>query len=56
MSAMALLETHPEPTDAEIRSWMMGSLCRCTGYRGISDSIRAAASLLRDKRRRAGGA
>ena len=31
MSAVALLETNPEPTDYEIRTWMMGSLCRCTG-------------------------
>ncbi len=31
MSAVALLETNPEPTDDEIRTWMMGSLCRCTG-------------------------
>ena len=31
MSAVALLETNPEPTDDEIRTWMIGSLCSCTG-------------------------
>jgi len=31
------------PSDAEIREWMLGNLCRCTGYYKIIESIRAAA-------------
>ena len=42
MSATALLEASPHPSDAEIRAWMMGNLCRCTGYFGIERAIRAA--------------
>jgi len=43
VSAKALLDTIPNPTDAEIREWMLGNLCRCTGYYKIIESIRAAA-------------
>jgi aerobic carbon-monoxide dehydrogenase small subunit len=43
VSATALLEAHPRPTDEQIREWMMGNLCRCTGYYGITRAIKAAA-------------
>ena len=43
ISAKALLDAMPNPTDAEIREWMLGNLCRCTGYYKIIESIRAAA-------------
>ena len=43
VSATALLEAHPRPTDDEISEWMMGNLCRCTGYYGIVRAIQAAA-------------
>ena len=43
ISAKALLDAIPNPTDAEIREWMLGNLCRCTGYYKIIESIRAAA-------------
>jgi aerobic carbon-monoxide dehydrogenase small subunit len=43
VAAKALLDTIPDPTDAEIRDWMLGNLCRCTGYYKIVESIRAAA-------------
>jgi aerobic carbon-monoxide dehydrogenase small subunit len=43
MSASALLAEHPAPSDDEIREWMMGNLCRCTGYAGIERAIKAAA-------------
>jgi len=42
MAATALLEEIPNPTEAEIRHWMMGNLCRCTGYYKIIRSIQAA--------------
>jgi len=44
IAATALLAEHPRPTDDEIREWMMGNLCRCTGYQGIARAIKAAAA------------
>jgi carbon-monoxide dehydrogenase small subunit len=43
MAAKALLDANPHPTKAEIQHWMMGNLCRCTGYYKIIESIEAAA-------------
>ena len=43
MAAKSLLETIPHPTEGEIKEWMMGNLCRCTGYYQIIESIQAAA-------------
>ena len=42
VSAKALLDSNPHPTDEEIREWMTGNLCRCTGYYKIVESIKAA--------------
>jgi carbon-monoxide dehydrogenase small subunit len=44
VSATALLDAKPHPTDRDIREWMMGNLCRCTGYFGIERAIRAVAT------------
>ena len=43
VAAKALLDAIPDPSDTEIREWMLGNLCRCTGYYKIIESIRAAA-------------
>ena len=43
IAAKSLLDMNPDPTDEEIREWMMGNLCRCTGYYGILDSVKGAA-------------
>lgn len=43
VTATALLAAHPRPSDEQVREWMMGGLCRCTGYYGIARAIRAAA-------------
>ncbi len=43
MAAKALLDENPNPTEDEIKAWMMGNLCRCTGYYGILNSVTAAA-------------
>jgi carbon-monoxide dehydrogenase small subunit len=45
MAATALLAENPKPTKEEIKSWMMGNLCRCTGYYKIIDSIEEAAGI-----------
>ena len=38
-----MLETVPNPSEAEVREWLSGNLCRCTGYQGIVDAALAAA-------------
>src|SRR4051794_18710160 len=43
IAATALLAEQPTPTADQVRSWMMGNLCRCTGYYKIVESILAAA-------------
>ncbi len=43
VAGTALLAENSDPSDDEIREWMMGNLCRCTGYEGICSAIRAAA-------------
>ncbi len=42
LSAKALLDANPHPTDEEIRAGIAGNLCRCTGYVKIVEAIRAA--------------
>lgn len=49
MSAKALLDSNPNPTNREIRDALVGNLCRCTGYVQIIDSIKLAAARLRKK-------
>ena len=46
MSAKALLDANPHPTEEEIKDWMMGNLCRCTGYYKIIESIKYAAEAM----------
>jgi carbon-monoxide dehydrogenase small subunit len=43
IAATALLAEQPGPDAAEVREWMTGNLCRCTGYDGIVASVLAAA-------------
>ena len=52
MSARALLERSPNPSDDEIVEAIAGNLCRCTGYEAILDAVRLAA----DRRLKTGGA
>jgi aerobic carbon-monoxide dehydrogenase small subunit len=46
LAAMNLLERHPNPTDAEIRSGLAGNLCRCTGYMCIFEAVVKASACL----------
>jgi carbon-monoxide dehydrogenase small subunit len=46
MAAKSLLDTNPQPSADDIKEWMLGNLCRCTGYYKIIASIQAAATQL----------
>ncbi len=43
MAATALLAERPDPTEEEVRAWLMGNLCRCTGFYQIVEAVMAAA-------------
>ncbi len=47
VAAKALLEKNPNPTDTEVRYWLAGNLCRCTGYDKIIKAVQAAAAEMR---------
>ena len=46
VAAKALLEYNPDPSEREIRYWISGNLCRCTGYDKIVRAIQDAATVL----------
>jgi len=52
MSAYALLEKNPHPTEEEIRKGISGNICRCTGYAKIVESIQGASRSRRVSNRR----
>ena len=47
MSAADLLSRNSDPSEKEIRHWLVGNFCRCTGYHNIVKSIQAAAGAMR---------
>ena len=47
MSAIDLVKRNPDPSEEEIREWLEGNLCRCTGYHNIVKAISAAAAQMR---------
>jgi carbon-monoxide dehydrogenase small subunit len=47
VAAKQLLERNPDPTETEVRYWLAGNLCRCTGYDKIVRSVMAAAEEMR---------
>lgn len=49
MSAKALFDSNPDPSDEEIREALQGNLCRCTGYVQIIEAVKQAALKLKDK-------
>ena len=44
MSAIDLLQNNKNPSDTEIRDWLEGNICRCTGYQNIVAAVKVAAS------------
>ena len=44
MSAVDLLQKNKNPSEKEIRDWLEGNICRCTGYQGIVAAVKDAAS------------
>jgi len=52
LSAKALLQRHPDPSEDEVREALTGHLCRCTGYRKPVEAILAAASKKKKRARR----
>jgi len=47
LAAKALLDENPAPSEAELKHFMHGNICRCTGYKKIIESIMAAAKKMR---------
>jgi carbon-monoxide dehydrogenase small subunit len=47
MSAIDLAKTNPDASEHEIREWLEGNICRCTGYHNIVKSIQAGSAAMR---------
>ncbi len=47
MSALDLVKQNPDPSEKEIRQWLEGNLCRCTGYQNIVRAVKAGAEAMR---------
>ncbi len=47
MSALDLVKTNPDPSEGQVREWLEGNLCRCTGYHNIVKAIRAGAEAMK---------
>ena len=50
LSAVALLEENPQPTDRQIADWMNVNICRCNGYTKILNAVRRAAAQIAEVR------
>jgi carbon-monoxide dehydrogenase small subunit len=48
VATKALLEKHPDPTETQVRYWLAGNLCRCTGYDKIIRAVMDAAKDMRE--------
>ncbi len=48
IAAKALIEENPDPTEQQVRYWLAGNLCRCTGYDKIIRAVMDAAKVMRE--------
>jgi carbon-monoxide dehydrogenase small subunit len=48
MSGLDLVAHNPNPSEAEVRHWLEGNLCRCTGYHNIVKAVQSAAAAMGD--------
>ncbi len=53
MSSADLLQKHPNPSETEIRTWLKGNICRCTGYHNIVKAVELAADAMGGQRKAA---
>ena len=51
MSTVDLLKQNPSPSEGDVRHWLEGNICRCTGYQNIVKSVLSAADTMRGARR-----
>ena len=49
MNSVDLLQKNPSPTEQDVRHWLEGNLCRCTGYHNIVEAVLHAAEVMRPK-------
>ena len=49
MNSLDLLHKNPKPTEKEVRHWLEGNLCRCTGYHNIVESVLHASEMMAGK-------
>jgi aerobic carbon-monoxide dehydrogenase small subunit len=49
MSALDLVKRNADPSETDIREWLEGNICRCTGYHNIVKSIKAGAAAMRGR-------
>lgn len=52
MASKALLDRNPDPTETEVRYWLAGNICRCTGYDKVVRAVMDAAADLRQEKPR----
>lgn len=50
MAAKALLDSNPDPTEADVRQALSGNLCRCTGYAKILEAVLSASHAIASQR------
>jgi carbon-monoxide dehydrogenase small subunit len=48
MSAVDLAQRNPAPSEAEVRAWLEGNICRCTGYHNIVKAVTSGAAAMRE--------